>query len=89
MLVNNENEIVNFLKKYNNNKWNIENKFDDKFLLNISNALNEINLIDESKRRKSSKNKFPKRNSKIIIISNREDENKLSIIEEVLNYINF
>ena len=88
MLVNNENEIVNFMKKDKNNNKRFENNFDDQFLLNISNALNEINLIDESTIM-SSNSKITKRNSGIIIISNREDENKLSIINEISNYINF
>jgi len=88
MLVNNENEIVNFMKKDKNNNKRFENNFDDQFLLNISNALNEINLIDESTIM-SSNSKITKRNSGIIIISNREDENKLSIINEISNNINF
>ena len=88
MLVNNENEIVNFMKKDKNNNKRFENNFDDQFLLNISNALNEINLIDESTIM-SSNSKITKKNSGIIIISNRDDENKLSIINEISNYINF
>ncbi len=88
---NNENDLLKFFKKWNSNKKSIKNNFDEKFLINISDALNDININDESPKKNTSSSRYnrynTKKNSSVIIISDREDENKLSVVSEILNLI--
>ena len=88
---NNENEVIKFFKKCNNGKKRIKNNFDEKFLINISDALNDINLNDESPKKNTTSSRYSrlntKKNSGVIIISDRDDENKLSVYSEILNLL--
>ena len=88
---NNENDLIKFFKKCNSNKKSIKNNFDEKFLINLSDALNDIDINDESPKKNTSSSRYNRyntqKNSGIIIISDREDENKLSVVSEILNLI--
>ena len=88
---NNENDLLKFFKKWNSNKKSIKNNFDEKFLINIRDALNDIDINDESPKKNKSSSRYSrhntKKNSAVIIISDRDDENKLSVVSEILNLI--
>ena len=88
---NNENDLMKFFKKCNSSKKSIKNNFDEKFLINISDALNDIDINDESPKKNTSSSRYSrhntKKNSAVIIISDRDDENKLSVVSEILNLI--
>jgi len=88
---NYENDVTKFFKKCNNGKKRFKNNFDEKFLISISDALNDINLNDDSPKRNTTSSRYSKYNTKknsgVIIVSDRDDEDKLSVVSEILNLL--